>query len=140
MGLRLEATINGDKQMSVELGVVGVKIKDWRAPLTASAGELMKSFQLNFEAHGELFGGWAPRRKEQPWPILEKTGTLRGSFYSEITENEAVLGNKTSYFPYHQLGTSKLPKRVLLMMDAARRNFVVKAFQAHVIESIRGMK
>lgn len=136
----LEASINGDKTISAELSTVGLAVKDWRTPLASSGSELMKSFQLNFEESGALFGGWLPRKKSYPWPLLRKTGHLQHSFYSDVTSTQLTLGNRASYFKYHQRGTSRLPKRVMLMIDAARQNFIIKAFQAHIVAARQRVK
>lgn len=145
----LTAEIEGDQQLSRELGITATRVKDFRRPLRESAAELQKTFQLNFDARGRLFGGWKDRKpvydhgqRVDTWPLLEKTGRMRKSFFSEVHDDHAVLGNRTPYFKYHQSNKdrTRLPRRVMMMIDDARRRFIIRAFQEHIIESTRGLR
>lgn len=135
----LSGVIQGDKELSVELGIKADHIKDFSKPLKESADELMKSFQLNFDSEGGLFesGGWVPRKQNYSWPILQKTGAMRGSFAAEVSSDTATLTNWAPYFKYHQSNQprKKLPRRIMMKIDEERRNFIIKAFQRHIIES-----
>jgi|SRR5579885_1723024 len=139
MTVVLEATIEGQTELQRYLLGVETAIKDWKPALEASAKELMKSFQLNFDARGGLFGGWAARKKSYPWPLLEKTGAMRGSFYQQITPDKLVIGNRAPYFPYHQSNAprTRLPRRVMMAIDETRAVLIVKAFQAQVQAAIK---
>lgn len=141
MGLILSVSIEGEKQLSQELLISASHIKDWRTPLSQSTTTLLKSFQMNFDVRGRMFGGWEPRKKSQPWPLLENTGRMRGGFRSTIGRDQAVIENNVPYFKYHQSNQSRsrLPRRVMMMIDEQRRNDVVKIFQRHIIESTRGL-
>lgn len=142
MAFRIEATIEGEKQVSAYLGIVAADVKDFRAPLEKISAEMLKTFDLNYRDSGELFGGWAPRRKEQPWPLLEKTGRMRDSFTQQVRSDTLTLGNDAPYFGYHQSNRprTRLPRRVMMMVDSARRSFIIKTFQAHLIQAVRGGK
>src|ERR1035437_6576772 len=107
--VELKIALEGEQLMSRALMVSSVAIKDFRAPLAESAAFLQKTFQLNFEERGGLFGGWAPRKPQMrggarvdTWPLLEKTGELRKSFYSTVSGDTAVLGNSDRIFAFHQ--------------------------------------
>jgi phage gpG-like protein len=142
MGFQLGFELEGERQVSAELGIAADHIKDWRQPLTSVGSELLKAFDLNFASRGQLFGGWAPRTKDYPWPLLEKTGQMRKSFHSQVAGDAVVLGNPTPYFKYHQSNQPRrrLPRRVMMKIDEARRNLIFKIFQAHVIDATRGLR
>ena len=69
--------------------------------------------------------------------ILEATGRMRGNFKTKVSSTRAVLSNPTSYFKYHQLGTRKLPQRVVLFVDRKREKKVLKMFQEDSFESMK---
>lgn len=180
MGIRVTGEIEGDKQLSVELGVASNRIKDFTKPLTEIESGLMKSFDLNFDQAGGVFqsGGW-PERKPQyggtisklsvvstdynhltgrygrsflrretgrertdTWPLLMKSGAMRSSFGSSISSTELIIQNFAPYFPYHQSNKprTRLPRRVMMAIDAARQTFAIKTIQRHVVESTRGLR
>lgn len=83
------------------------------------------------------------RRRIDTWPLLEKTGQLRKGFYGDVRGGDAlVLGNRKmhEYGKYHQRGTSRLPKRTILALREADRQFVVRQFQAHLIDTVRAAR
>lgn len=48
-------------------------------------------------------------------PILTASGKLRASFETfKLNRDTLVIGSRVSYFKYHQLGTEKMPQRVVL--------------------------
>lgn len=144
MAVTLSATIEGEKQLSRELGISADHIKDWRKPFTEIGGELLKTWQLNFDTQGSTLGEqWKPRKDKNPWPLLQKTGAMRKSFYATPQGFDTlVLGNRDSKFPFHQSNSSRsrLPRRVMMKLAEAQRTFIQKAFQAHIVESIRNLK
>lgn len=138
--LEIRAEIEGEKQVSAYLGTVAGGIKQWRSPLQKIAGEMHKAYQMNFDSRGALYGGWAPRKQTKPWPLLEKTGRLRKGYYDQLQGSDTlVIGNRTAYFGYHQSNQprSRLPRRIMLKIDEARRNFIFKAFQEHIVNVLR---
>ncbi|MET3349039.1 UNVERIFIED_ORG: phage gpG-like protein [Arthrobacter sp. UYEF1] len=147
MELRFE--IEGEPQLVGYLGVVAEGIKDFGKPLQSIGSELIKTFDLNFAQRGGVFGGWAPRKPQyragnrvDTWPLLEKTGDMRHSFRSDASTTSVSVGNAAPYFAYHQSNQprARLPRRVMMKVDAARRTFIVKAFQLHIVEALRGRR
>lgn len=144
----ITATIEGEKQLSAELLVASDHIKDWRVPLTQTGSDLLKVWQINFEGRGATFGGWKPRKPQvrkgarvDTWPLLEKTGAMRRSFYSKVGKDEVRLGNTAPYFKYHQSNQprTRLPRRVMMQLDEQQRQVVIKRFQAWIVEGLRGV-
>jgi phage gpG-like protein len=150
MGVVIRGEIEGEVQLSQELGLSAGRIKDFSSVFHQVDEELLKAIDLNFEERGALFtSGWQPRKPQyrrgervDTWPLLEKTGRMRKAFTSNISATELIIGNTASYFKYHQSNRArtKLPRRLMLAIDAARQAFVIKAFQRHIVESTRGLQ
>ena len=74
----------------------------------------------NFTAHGLPSGGWAPRTRQYEWPIMRKTGTLFSSLtslrgaHNDIGRTVATFGTNVDYARFHQNGTFKMPKRMVV--------------------------
>lgn len=136
-------TIEGEKQLSRRLLIVTDGIKDFTEPLRSSGNELQKTFQINMQQEGELFGGWAPRvprykdgQRIDTWPLLNRTGKMYDSFYSLVKPDSLILGNRSPYFKYHQSNKprKKLPRRVMMKIDNQRKSFIMRALQAYIVE------
>lgn len=139
--ITVEAQSGDVKQLSRKLLVVADGLNDFTEPLEAVGAELQKSFQLNFSKRGSLFqpGGWPARKKGYPWPLLEKTGSMRQSFEQSVDKQEIRLWNSAPHFPFHQSSAprTRLPRRIMLKVDAERKNFIVKALQAYIVSLTR---
>ena len=142
MPVLLDAEIEGEKQLSRRLLIVSDGISDWKDPLHNIAGALHNAIESNFDSRGGLFGGWAPAAKDYGHPLLEKTGDMRGAFGDEINTDFLKISNPTPYFPYHQSNQprSRLPRRVMMKLDQQRKTFIQKAFQEHIVKTIRNSK
>lgn len=140
MPVQLSFQIEGEQQVSRILGIAAVKVSNYREPLGKSAEEIKRVARLNIKAGGGLFGGWPPRKKPYPWPIMYKTGKLYGAFTSTTTAFATDVGNQASYFKYHQsLGArSHLPRRVLLKLNEGLKTFIIKEFQAYIQKAASG--
>jgi hypothetical protein len=140
VAFRITADIEGERQLDAYLGTVATGIKDFREPLNAIGSELLKTFDLNFQRRGALAGGWARRKDDNPWPLLEKTGAMRSAFRSRTNSDSVTLDNTAPYFRYHQSNQprTRLPRRVMMFIDEQRRQFIIKRFQRHIVESVRG--
>lgn len=129
--ITLHAEVQGDVQLDRKLGFMAKAYDDFSDPLEESSNSLLKSFDENFDMRGKRFGGWAPRKIVADWPLLEKSGDMRESFVSAVTKTQAVLGNTSEYFPYHQSNAprTKIPRRVMMMIDEQSRREIIKHFQ-----------
>lgn len=136
----IEFSIEGEKQFSRRLLIVADGVTDFTTPLEEIGSELQKTFQLNFGQEGGLFGGWAPRKDNNPWPILDKSGLMKSSFEQKVDGNSLILFNPVPYFKYHQSNKprTRLPRRVMMRIDNERKEFIVKAFQKYLVSLIRG--
>ena len=92
-----------------------------------------------FNSEGRSIGkGWSrlspsyAKVKARKYPgkgILEATGKMRRSFKTSVGKTRAVLSNSSPIFKYHQLGTRKMPQRVVLYIDRKREEKVLDMFQ-----------
>lgn len=139
MPIYIDATLEGEQQLSRRLGIIADGVEDFGPAFDNIERELMHSVDQNFDARGGLFGGWAPRKDANPWPLLENTGELRGGFMSAVKSDYLEIGNSVSYFKYHQSNQprERLPRRVMLKIDATRKIFITKAFQEYLVGLIQ---
>lgn len=77
--------------------------------------ESIKFFKKSFDNKGftdETLIRWKRRKKQQPWGLLNKTGTLKNSIRKlSKTKLSFSVGTTLSYASYHNDGTNRLPKR-----------------------------
>jgi len=140
--IELNVTLEGEKQLSRRLQVTPRNISNFKAPLFRIAGEIRGSIDTNFSQRGGLFGRWVPRKDNKPHPLLEKTGKMRSNFKTKLAPSYVEIYNPTSYFKYHQSNKprKKLPRRIMMKIDNQRKEFIQKAFQKHIIDTIRSSK
>lgn len=60
--------------------------------------------------------------------ILVWTGRLKNSFDKQVEKSRLIISNSADYFKYHQLGTRKIPKRPMLVIDQNVIDTVQKRF------------
>ena len=140
MPLYLYATIEGDRELSRRFNNIPVQLDNLKVPLSTIEREVMQSVDVNYSARGGLFGIWPKRKDNKSHPLLEKTGAMRSAFKSAVGDQYVSIFNPTSYFKYHQSNKPrrKLPRRVMLKIDEIRKVFIVKTFQRHIQETLRG--
>ncbi len=137
----LTGTLEGEKQLSRRLLKIPDNIGSFKKPLFKIGREVRISVDANFGSRGALFGErWAPRKDHKSHPLLEKTGRMRRSFNQRLGDDYVEIANSSDYFAFHQSAAprKKLPRRVMLKIDEIRKIFIVKSFQAHIRESVRG--
>lgn len=147
MGTQITFEIEGDKQISAELGVAIEGLQDFSIPMAAAADIMETAVEDNFEGRGKRFGGWAPRKPQyrggvriDTHPLLEKTGAMRKAFIKDSGKDYAMVTNEDKKFPYHQSNQprTKIPRRVMLMIDDRMREEIFKAFQLYIVTILRG--
>lgn len=138
----LSVTLEGEQQVSRRLLIVADGITNFETPLRGIGSELQKTFQDNFSQEGALFGGWAERKQDYPWPILNRTGRMRQGFQQNLGPQELTIRNVVPYFKYHQSNKprTKLPRRVMMKIDQDRKVFIQRTFQAYIVGLIRGRR
>lgn len=142
MAFRLQMGLEGETQIDRVLGITVEGVSDFREPLEESKGIILDRVQQNFDKRGALFGGWPARKKNVPWPLLEQTGKMRRSFDGVATETQLKVENKDDKFKYHQSNKPrrKIPRRVMLTIDAPTATLITKAFQLYLVNLLRGRR
>jgi len=120
-------TITGDKVISRKIAKIQTKLKAPKAMLTRIGKNLVKYFQENMESEGVKLTKkrWKELKPETAAAkarlgfggkkILERTGKLKAGIKTmSVTKDTLKVGNPVDYYPYHQLGGRKLPKRQML--------------------------
>jgi len=110
---RLKFTIEGVPELSRILLMAHKKVGNLKEPLWRAARLVLADVERQFVTEGALSGGWAPLAESTvagrmrggygAGPILQNTGSLRGSFGAAVTQKKAVITSKgVPYFKYHQ--------------------------------------
>jgi hypothetical protein len=68
---------------------------------------------------------WAPRKDNEPHPILYKTGKLYKSYKAYPRKDGTLLTNTSYYMIYHQDGTSNMVPRKLLPGKVLPDSFIL---------------
>jgi len=84
-------------------------------PMDQISQVMLDAVQQNFDEEGRP-DPWEPRQDDNPWPILTKTGALRGSITADIGQDSVMINHETDYGDYHQEGTSRMPARPFLIL------------------------
>lgn len=111
-----------------------------RAVAQAGAQAALGQVGMAFETQGAHYGeAWAPRaasttaalsakkRKKNgklskartPKPLLVSTGTLKKSFFVVESGGSFAVATPVGYAKYHEFGTSKMPARPVMPIDAS---------------------
>lgn len=139
-------TIEGEKQLSRYLREVENSLKDFTVPFKRASDTLKNTFSTEvFETEGSEIG----ERWERLSPytvaqkarsgyggkgILERTGSMRRSFKTIVSSDQAVIFNTAEYFGYHQSNRPrrKLPRRVMMKLADNQKEMIVKEFQRYI--------
>ena len=140
MAFRLQMGLEGETRIDRVLGITVEGVTDFTQPLEQSKNIILDRVQQNFDKRGQLFGGWQPRKINRPWPLLEQTGKMRSSFKGVVTSKQLTVGNTDDKFKYHQSNKprTKIPRRIMLQVDAPSAILITKAFQAYLVGLLRG--
>jgi len=137
---RLKFTIDGVPELSRILLMETQKLTNFKKPLQKAAGLIQADVQTQFKTEGGLTGGWKPlsegtvkgrlRSGFGAHPILQRTGSLKNSFYSFVDEKRAIISSRSPYFVYHQSTKSRkiLPRRAMLVLVERTKQNIVEEF------------
>lgn len=66
---------------------------------------LTQEYRANFDAKGGVLRSpWAARKHSYPWPLLQKTGTMKRAWDKEAKKTKLTVWNTVSYAQYHHFG------------------------------------
>lgn len=132
--LEIQFQIEGVTQLHRRISKIADGIKDW-SPATEQIGQYLTNFFSNdvFKSEGAVFGEkW---KGGKYYHQLQRTGLMRRSFIYKSDKSQVEIGNSTPYFIYHQSNQprkSNLPRRIMMKLDEARKQKVVKFFQMQI--------
>lgn len=77
------------------------------------------------ERKNRKVGSGARKRLSGKSQMLVETGKMFGNFEYESGKDYVKVSNETEYFRFHQLGTSKMPQRLMYRLDReAKKDFI----------------
>lgn len=152
-GKELTITLVGEKELAAKLAKLSNTIFDLR-DVMRSAGEYLAEFFQGevFASQGGVYGRRWPdlaqgtldqkaRSKDlgagvSPRSILQYTGQMRRSFKLMSTHTYCEISNTASYFPFAQLGTSRMPQRQIIAIDKPRKEAITKMIGDNLSQKI----
>jgi phage gpG-like protein len=137
----IKISIDGDERLIAKFKAIEFYFnKKLNKPLKRSGDLLLKRFDENFTKEGkELNKPWKKlaastlRQKAKlgfgSKGILVRTGNLRRGFEKKVKKFSVRVFNDISYYKYHQLGGSRLPKRVMIRGTENIKQDIVEIFR-----------
>lgn len=146
--IALNITISGDKEVIKKLKSIKGLLTDWRAELQQVGDYLMDFYQNQvFETEGGIFGErWSPlspkyefmKRKEFPGRgILQATGKLRKGYRLLVNSTSMEIVNRVPYGVFHQYGTRRLSRRILIKLDNPRKDKIADFFKVGLLKKVK---
>jgi len=137
MGLQIEWTLEGEKQLSRRLRNTAKAVSDLREPFEKSATKLQKVFEKDvFTSEGaaidekwqRLSPATVARKARTGGKMLVDTGEMQKSFKHKSAKDHAIIKNTAEYFKYHQSNRPrrKIPRRVMMKLAEPQRQIVVR--------------
>ncbi len=150
-GTQITIEISGDKRVLANFSKVEKDLMNPRSVLTEYALMYMPAIQEQFASGGRQFKTPWPylkpititRKVKEGFPPipLVRTGKMKSNFRYQvrtaalasktpgyIPTGLLTIYNPTPYFKYHQLGTSKIPQRIMLRFDEVRKNLAFSMY------------
>nr|DAJ28863.1 MAG TPA: virion morphogenesis protein [Caudoviricetes sp.] len=139
MAIYISGHVEGDTQIARQFMGLETNLQNFHKPLDKSRKQLLKTTDANFGVSGALMGGWQPRTQIYSWPLLQRTGRMRGDFRSSVKVSRMEIWNPTPYFKYHQSNRPrrKLPRRVMLKIIAQDKRRIMKFFHEWLVDEVR---
>lgn len=132
----ISVTVDGEelKQFNQILLNRWKRASSLRIPLQEAANFMLDEIAKNFSGkRGTVFGAqWQKRKRNYPWPLLNKTGKMKDGFKAEIYSDKAVIKNPTRYFKYHQMGTKNMPARKMWGMTEPQARYIRQRLQIYL--------
>lgn len=136
-------SISGLGETRERLLKLGRSVSDLR-PVMGDIGQYLAKFFSSevFASRGGVIGEpWAPlsaryaaykaRRYAGRQPLV-RTGTMQRSFKYTHGAQFARVTNGASYFDYHQLGTRRMPQRMMMKVDDTREREITRMIEQYV--------
>lgn len=136
--MKLNIKVSGIDKVERKFKLINTAINDLQKPFDEITKDWMKQFDDNFSSEGRaLKQPWRPRVRSYSWPILQKTGKLRGGFNRKIKKDSAEIANKVAWAKYHQFGTSRLPIRRIVDATKEMAKFAIDKIKDYINKAIK---
>ena len=133
--MKFKVEVFGVKELQVKINTMGKSVKNLSSPLKQAESLLNESYQKNYPSKGATLNQpWPPRKRSYPWPILVKSGRMKGAYTSKITSKDLTIQNQSPYAKYHQFGTTKLPVRSIIGITPKLLNEIKKIIQKYIFK------
>jgi phage gpG-like protein len=140
----LEFEFFGDKEIARRFDRMITGVEDVTPAWNEMADDFARMEEERFASQGPGWVGLSPAyaaRKRPQGPILTRTRRLRSSLtrrpfpVEQLGPQEASFGSNVEYGIYHQQGTPKMPRRVVVRLTNADRTRWVKMVQRRLFDS-----
>ncbi len=119
------------------IGNIDASLDAWNSAFNEVGGSLKKFYgTMPFTSQGGVYKKrWArldttyASRKAKKFPgknILVASGRMSRGFQFQSSSKQVTITNKDPNFKFHQLGTSKMPQRVMMLIDKQRKEAIAK--------------
>ena len=139
---RLKFTIEGVPELGRILQLKQRQVSNLKKPLFKSGQLILADVEQQFRTEGGLSDGWQPlalgtvkgRLREGyggKHPILQRTGALRRSFFSRVSNKMVFISASSPYFGFHQSRkprATKLPRRPMLLLTQRTKENIQEEF------------
>lgn len=148
--MQISITVTGTSEIVAKLNILKLDLSNF-GPELESTGEFLKSYYyyFPFTSEGQIWGKpWAPlnpayavekSNKYRGTTILVASGNMRKSFEFTSTSDYCRIFNNTEYFKYHQLGTSRMPQRLVMSLNTATNSAIAGIFKAGIDAKIKAL-
>jgi phage gpG-like protein len=145
--MEMTINVNGDERMLSVMNDIEELMENPKKSLEESGELVLSEVQKQFDQEGERLGSkWQAlsratliakaRAGYGSKGILERTGKLKGGFESELKKYQVRIHNPVTYYEYHQVGTNKLPQRVMLATPETLKQKIVAIFIKNIKAAI----
>jgi phage gpG-like protein len=145
--MQITVTVTGLDRVDERLSKLGTSLHDFSEALSILGRQLILFYsETVMNNKGIPLGSrWAPLAastqayKEVHWPgtdPLYRTGAMKRSFYANSTRDTLFVSNKAPYFPYHQLGTRRMPQRRVIGVNTTVERMIKTVLQADLKRKI----
>lgn len=137
-GTDLTVTVDGATQVIATLVGVEKQGANLKPAMDKSAELVKTTIKQNFSSNGRLLDKpWEARKQVYSWPMLNKTGEMKGSFKHVSTSKDATISNTNFKFKYHQLGTRRgLPARKMLGITFNDAQKIAQIITDHMMKGV----
>lgn len=154
--VRIAFDVDGERQLSRNLRVAVRRLKDMQEFHKDAVGVMIERKDELFKNQGRTIAKNPKRKRLSPRTrkarnrrrgyyaqnpttnpgILRWTGRLQNDIEERRNNNFGLMKFNAPYAPYHQKGGRRLPKRVLMDLDNATNEKIVKKLQEKIQRDI----